>query len=59
MGCRTNHMKFCEEVGSVMKKEGENQRRLSKIEHDPEVCQAVPSSLGKWQPAGKEPLDMI
>lgn len=52
-------MKFCEEVGSVMKKEGENQRRLSKIEHDPEVCQAVPSSLGKWQPAGKEPLDMI
>lgn len=59
MGSHMNHMKFCEEVGSAMKKEGENQRRLSKIEHESEVCQGVQSSLGRWQPAGKEPLDMI
>lgn len=47
-------MIFCEEAGSVMKKEGENQRRLSKTEYDREACQALPSSLEKWQPAGKE-----
>lgn len=36
-----------------MKKEGENQRKLSKTEHDREACQALPSSSGKWQLAGK------
>lgn len=42
-----------------MKKEGENQRKLSKTEHDREACQALPSSSGKWQLAGKGLLDMV
>lgn len=52
-------MIFCEEAESVMKKEGENQRKLSKTEPDREACQALPSSSGKWQLAGKGLLDMV